>query len=749
MQAYRLPKNLSELPKATPIESTDPTKLKSLLKKHKLNDQEFAILRDIMERLPSFTELGIFSAMWSEHCSYKSSRVHLRRFPTTGPQVIQGPGENAGIVRLHKSLGVAFKMESHNHPSYIEPYQGAATGVGGILRDVFCMGARPIANLNCLRFGRRDHPRTKYLLSHAVKGIGDYGNCVGVPTVGGQIAFDKSYDGNCLVNAMTVGLIRDDQIFKGYASGLGNIVIYVGSATGRDGIHGATMSSDSFASKDSGERSAVQVGDPFTEKLLLEATLEVIDKKLIVGLQDMGAAGLSSSSFEMASRAGSGLFMNLDLIPVRTKNLSAYELMLSESQERMLMVADPKNWSALQDVFKKWQLSFAIIGEVTNTGRVQAVMNGVVEIDVPVDPITEAAPKYDRPIRRLSRNDRSETFGEILSRITSDAVKTLFLKMLEDTGDKAPIYRQYDSHIGRRTCLDSSDQSAAVLWIRTPETEDAPYLGLAVAAGCLEQYCSVDAKLGSMHSVTKIARALFAVGAKPLAITDCLNFGNPEDPVVMGQFSDSVDGISEACEALGAPVVSGNVSLYNETDGTSIAPTPMIGIVGRVDDIRSVRSAVIKKVCSVYLLTPKSRSYNLAGSLMAKQLELDGGSLTELNFDEELSAGAWIRAQSDHVQAVRDVGSGGVALTLTKMLIPEDLGFQSAVTDWKLLEWCGELSASYLVASDTLSKLAPPEAFDLIPLGQVKQSTEIELQGLGTFTNVELRNSFEKSCDFS
>jgi phosphoribosylformylglycinamidine synthase len=640
-------------------------------------------------------------------------------------------------------------MESHNHPSYIEPYQGAATGVGGILRDVFCMGARPIANLNCLRFGRRDHPRTKYLLSHAVKGIGDYGNCVGVPTVGGQIAFDKSYDGNCLVNAMTVGLIRDDQIFKGYASGLGNIVIYVGSATGRDGIHGATMSSDSFASKDSGERSAVQVGDPFTEKLLLEATLEVIDKKLIVGLQDMGAAGLSSSSFEMASRAGSGLFMNLDLIPVRTKNLSAYELMLSESQERMLMVADPKNWSALQDVFKKWQLSFAIIGEVTNTGRVQAVMNGVVEIDVPVDPITEAAPKYDRPIRRLSRNDRSETFGEILSRITSDAVKTLFLKMLEDTGDKAPIYRQYDSHIGRRTCLDSSDQSAAVLWIRTPETEDAPYLGLAVAAGCLEQYCSVDAKLGSMHSVTKIARALFAVGAKPLAITDCLNFGNPEDPVVMGEFSDSVDGISEACEALGAPVVSGNVSLYNETDGTSIAPTPMIGIVGRVDDIRSVRSAVIKKVCSVYLLTPKSRSYNLAGSLMAKQLELDGGSLTELNFDEELSAGAWIRAQSDHVQAVRDVGSGGVALTLTKMLIPEDLGFQSAVTDWKLLEWCGELSASYLVASDTLSKLAPPEAFDLIPLGQVKQSTEIELQGLGTFTNVELRNSFEKSCDFS
>ncbi|MFY7928214.1 MAG: phosphoribosylformylglycinamidine synthase subunit PurL, partial [Oligoflexus sp.] len=398
-----------------PLVTTDEAQLKPLLKKHKINDQEYKTLLQIVGRQPTLAELGVFSAMWSEHCSYKSSKIHLKKLPTEGSEVVVGPGENAGVVRLSGKLCAAFKMESHNHPSYIEPYQGAATGVGGILRDVFCMGARPVANLNSLRFGHREHPRTHYLFANVVKGIGDYGNCVGIPTVAGSVSFDKTYDGNILVNAMTVGLIHEDRIFKGFASGQHNLVVYVGSATGRDGIHGASMASDSFSSQASGERSTVQVGDPFAEKLLLEATLEVLDRGLVVGLQDMGAAGLTSSSFEMADRAGNGLYLNLDYVPTRAKNMSAYELLLSESQERMLMCVEPSRWDELQNCLRRWELPFAVIGIVTDTGRMQIVKNNVLEVDVLVAPLADSAPRYERPyVRPEPRFESDKSFRDLV-----------------------------------------------------------------------------------------------------------------------------------------------------------------------------------------------------------------------------------------------------------------------------------------------------------------------------------------------
>ena len=740
---------IDELPKAAPIDDQSEG-FEQLRARHKISPDEYQRLLKILGRSPTFAELGIFSSMWSEHCSYKSSRVHLGRFPTEGPHVVVGPGENAGVVRLGGKLCIAFKMESHNHPSYIEPYQGAATGVGGILRDVFCMGARPIANLNALRFGRRDHPRTPYLLEYVVRGIGDYGNCIGVPTVGGNISFDASYDGNCLVNAMTIGLVHEDRIFKGYATGQGNLVVYLGSATGRDGIHGATMASGSFDSSAAGERSTVQVGDPFTEKLLLEATLEALDQDLVVGLQDMGAAGLTSSAFEMAGRAGNGLFMDLDQVPVRTTAMSAYELLLSESQERMLMVVEPAKWPTLKRLLAKWELACTVIGEVTGTGRVQIHRSGLLEADIPVGPITDEAPRYERPMRARTHNTPVDTadsgqptgrttdqtsYDEVVASAIAAQGAAAFLELaLADTGSKQPIYQQYDHHIGVRTVLGPEHEGAAVLWTRQTDWSGpgSEYLGVVVAAACNERYCRMDPRQGAAHAVAKTARMIAACGGEPLAITDCLNYGNPEVPEVMWELSEGVDGISEACRALDVQVVSGNVSLYNETDGRSIAPTPMIGMVGRHDDVRKGVPAVAKGPGVLLLLGPKKLAPTFGGSLAAKLTfalnkrsskeaidrpgtQVDGhsslslgGTIPPIDWEVERQAIAFLKELTSAdlgVTAVRDCGDGGIAVTAAKFANGGELELELTLQD---LEWeasfdnatCsfGELAATYLLA---------------------------------------------------
>lgn len=709
---------------AKPIDTSHADHLAVLLRRHKISADEYQQVLKSLKRTPSLAELGVFSAMWSEHCSYKSSRVHLKRFPTTGPKVVVGPGENAGVVRLEGALCVAFKMESHNHPSYIEPYQGAATGVGGILRDVFCMGARPIANLNCLRFGERSHPKTNYLARRVVKGIGDYGNCIGVPTVGGSVTYDKTYNGNCLVNAMTVGLIRDDKIFKGFASGIGNLVVYVGSATGRDGINGASMASDSFSSQESGERSTVQVGDPYAEKLLLEATLEVLEKKLVVGIQDMGAAGLTSSSFEMAGRAGNGVFFDLDKVPLRAKNMTAYEIMLSESQERMLMVIEPKHWKELSEVLTRWGLAHAVIGHVTNTGRVEVKYQGVLEIDVEVGPLTDEAPLYRRPIADApQRTAESSALAALEQKLKVPAeAKKLFLRMLHDTGTPEPIYRQYDHHIGVRTVLGPDSGGAAVLWIRSEETKAHPWLGLAVAAGCNERRVKNDPFTGGADAVLSCVKDIAAAGGKPLAVTDCLNFGSAEDPKVMREFSDAVDGISKACLEFEIPVVSGNVSLYNSTDGESIHPTPMIGVVGRVDDIRLVTPAVAVKSENLWLLTPEKPELSLTSSLAAKLEDISPteGKLDDIAWEAEKKAIQILESfrKSQTLLAVRTVSQGGVGLTAIKMLLGSNKVSKTHSVYWcdesdnGATEFFGERAASYVVefveASD--AKAAVQEA---------------------------------------
>jgi phosphoribosylformylglycinamidine synthase len=703
--------NLDSAKLVPTIDETPGPVFDALLKKHKINKDEYERLRSVMGRAPTMAELGVFSAMWSEHCSYKSSRVHLRRFPTEGSNVVVGPGENAGVVRLSGKLCLAFKMESHNHPSYIEPYQGAATGVGGILRDVFCMGSRPVANLNALRFGSRKHPRTPHLREHVVRGIGDYGNCVGIPTVGGNVSFDDSYDGNCLVNAMTVGVIHKDRIFKGYATGQGNLVVYVGSATGRDGIHGATMASDSFGSKADSERSTVQVGDPFKEKLLLEATLEVLEKGLVIGLQDMGAAGLTSSSFEMAGRAGNGLLLDLDQVPVRTSRMTAYELLLSESQERMLMVVEPARWPELKAVLDRWLLDNAIIGVVTGTGRVQVLREGKLEADLPVAPMTDEAPKYDRPQRpRAPAAGDSRAFDEkVAGAIRSTGPDEVLLMMARATGDKRPIFQQYDHHIGTRTVHGPDEQGAGVLWMRSDWADPAePYLGLAVTASCNERYCRLDPRAGAQHAVLKSARMIAAAGGEPLAITDCLNYGNPEDPEVMWEFAQGVDGIADACRELGIPVVSGNVSLYNETDGKSIAPTPMIGMVGKVRDVRTSPPAVLKEKSELFLLTPQGARPTFGGSLAAQLLGLDMrlGEAPKIDWVAELESMKFLRraAAAGWLAACRDVGNGGIVATAAKMTLAKGLGLSLDLSHAPIeggdaiLRYFGEVSGTYILA---------------------------------------------------
>ncbi|MDJ0982353.1 MAG: phosphoribosylformylglycinamidine synthase subunit PurL, partial [Kiloniellales bacterium] len=563
----------------------EPSVTPELVAEHGLSPAEHDRMLTILGREPNLLELGIFSVMWSEHCSYKSSKKWLKTLPTEGPQVIIGPGENAGVVDIGEGLAAVFKIESHNHPSFIEPYQGAATGVGGILRDVFTMGARPVANLNALRFGDPEHPKTRHLLAGVVAGIGGYGNCVGVPTVGGEVNFHPAYNGNILVNAMTVGLAEQNKIFTSAASGVGNPIVYVGSKTGRDGIHGATMASAEFGEDSEEKRPTVQVGDPFTEKLLIEACLELMQTDAIEGIQDMGAAGLTCSSFEMASKGGTGVELDLDQVPCREDGMTPYEIMLSESQERMLMVLKPGREELAREIFRKWDLDFAVVGHLTDTGRMVIREAGAVVGELPIDPLAEASPEYDRPWTRTETRQRIEPAAVEAPLKPLEALKRLLGS--PDLASKRWVWEQYD-HMVMADTLRRPGGDAAVVRVHGSRR------GLAVTTDCTPRYCLADPFEGGKQAVAEAYRNLTAAGARPLAATNNLNFGNPERPEIMGQLVGAVQGMGEACRALDMPIVSGNVSLYNETQGQAILPTPVIGGLGVLEDCAKAPDIALK-----------------------------------------------------------------------------------------------------------------------------------------------------------
>lgn len=638
---------------------------------HGLSEEEYQRVLTALGREPNLVELGIFSVMWSEHCSYKSSRIHLKKLPTEGPQVICGPGENAGVIDIGDGQAAIFKMESHNHPSYIEPYQGAATGVGGILRDVFTMGARPVANLNALRFGRPDHPKMRHLISGVVHGIGGYGNCVGVPTVGGEVNFHPAYDGNILVNAMTVGVADQDKIFYSAASGVGNPIVYVGSKTGRDGIHGATMASADFGEDAEAKRPTVQVGDPFTEKLLIEACLELMASDAIVAIQDMGAAGLTSSSVEMASKGGVGIELIMDDVPQREEGMTAYEMMLSESQERMLMVLKPGREDFAEAIFRKWELDFAVIGHVTETGRMVLRHKGEVVCDIPLAPLADDAPLYDRP------HVPTEVPVAITSPGCQDPAADL-LKLMgsPDIASRRWIWEQYDHMVGGDTVQRPGGDAAVV---RVHGTQK----GLAMSTDCTPRYCYADPVTGGMQAVVETWRNITAVGAKPLAITNCLNFANPQRPEIMGQIVGCLEGMSQACRALDYPIVSGNVSLYNESKatggGSAILPTPAIGGVGLMADWSKSATIAFKGTGDVIVLigTPKGE---IGQSLWLREVHgiegRDAGPPPSIDLDAERRTGDLVRESitAGHLTAVHDVSDGGIAVTLAEMALAGNIG---------------------------------------------------------------------------
>jgi phosphoribosylformylglycinamidine synthase len=628
---------------------------------HGLSAEEFQRMCAILDRLPTWAELGVFSVMWSEHCSYKSSRVYLAELPTEAPWVVQGPGENAGAVDIGDGLAAVFKMESHNHPSFIEPYQGAATGVGGILRDVFTMGARPVASLNSLRFGAADHPRTGYLVAGVVAGIGDYGNSFGCPTVGGETHFHPSYDANILVNAFTLGIARTDRIFLGKAAGVGNPVLYVGSKTGRDGIHGATMASEEFTEDSEQRRPTVQVGDPFTEKLLLEACLEVMKSDAVVGIQDMGAAGLTSSSFEMAARAGTGVKLDLDRVPLREEGMTPYEILLSESQERMLLVAAAGREEEVERIFRKWDLDVEVVGEVTDDGHVTVLRHGEVVVRIPARPLADQAPRYERPcaepayLSEVQRFDPAEVpEPEDLDRTLADLVSS------PNLGSRAWIVRQYDQTV-RTNTLAGPGGDAAVLRVKgTPRA-------LALSSDCNHRWCYLDPRSGAAHAVAEAARNLACTGARPLGVTDCLNFGNPENPEIMWQFREAVRGMADACRALKAPVVSGNVSFYNETNGQAIHPAPVVAMVGLLEDASlRVRADFPEPGLPLFLLGDPAEPPIAASEYLARIHGREAGAPPPLDLEAEARLGDLLRELAGErlLASAHDCSEGGLAVAL-------------------------------------------------------------------------------------
>ncbi|MGN7297333.1 phosphoribosylformylglycinamidine synthase subunit PurL [Ferdinandcohnia sp. SAFN-114] len=659
-----------------------------------LSDSEFELIEKIIGRLPNYTETGLFSVMWSEHCSYKNSKPVLRKFPTTGERVLQGPGEGAGIVDIGDNQAVVFKIESHNHPSAIEPYQGAATGVGGIIRDVFSMGARPIALLNSLRFGELTSPRVKYLFEEVVAGIAGYGNCIGIPTVGGEIQFDASYEGNPLVNAMCVGLINHEDIQKGQAKGVGNTVMYIGAKTGRDGIHGATFASEELTEDSDAKRPAVQVGDPFMEKLLLEACLELVKSDALVGIQDMGAAGLTSSSAEMASKAGSGIEMNLDLVPQRETGMTGYEMMLSESQERMLIVVEKGREQEIQDIVNKYDLEAVAIGKVTDDKQLRLVHKGEVIADVPVDALAEEAPVYHKPSSEPA-SYREFKEMKIEAPKLEDVSQTLVDLLAQPTiASKEWVYDQYDYMVRTNTVV-APGSDAAVVRIR--DTQKA----LAMTTDCNSRYLYLDPEVGGQIAVSEAARNIVCSGGAPLAITDNLNFGNPEKPEIFWQIEKAADGISEACRVLNTPVIGGNVSLYNETNGEAIYPTPVIGMVGLIDDVSHITTQEFKEVGDLVYVIGEAKE-EFAGSELQKLIHGEiFGPVPELDLEIEK------RRQQQVLTAIRagviasahDVAEGGFAVALAeKTFGAKGLGVKVQIQGDAVTELFSETQSRFIVS---------------------------------------------------
>ncbi|WP_257929804.1 phosphoribosylformylglycinamidine synthase PurLQS, PurL subunit [Campylobacter lari] len=647
---------------------------KEIIKQHKISDEEYQEILNILGREPNLLELGVISAMWSEHCSYKSSKKYLNGFPTKAPWVIQGPGENAGVIDIGKGMAAVFKVESHNHPSFIEPFAGAATGVGGILRDVFTMGARVVAGMNSLKFGnihdKKIGKHQKYLVKGVVSGISHYGNCMGVPTIGGECAFDECFNGNILVNAFALGTCKIEDIFYAKAEGIGNPVIYVGSKTGRDGLGGAVMASDSFNESSKSLRPTVQIGDPFAEKLLMEACLELFKTDYIVGIQDMGAAGLTSSSFEMAGRSGSGMKLYLDKTPMREEGMTPYELMLSESQERMLICAKKGYEEKVIEIFNKWGLDAAIIGEVTDTGKMELFWHDELVGLIPIEPLSEKAPMLDRPVAKPKYLDEIKNYQFKLNIPTQEAFEKLLAD--ENVSNKAYIYEQFDSSVQTNTL--KSDGALGANSIRIKENNCL----LSMAIECNSRLNYVNPKIGAAAAVASAGRKIACSGARPLAISDCLNYGNPQNPEVMWQFAQGCEGIKLACKELNTPVVSGNVSLYNETDGVSIFPSPTIACVGVNEKAENVlKSYFSKDTSAIYLLGESKGAFG--GSLIAKVLDQKvAGELEDIDFNAELKLWDFLLKANEAklLDCANSIGIGGLAITLAKMSAKANLGIE-------------------------------------------------------------------------
>jgi phosphoribosylformylglycinamidine synthase subunit PurL len=693
------------------VASNEPAITPQLVAEHGLTPDEYARLVKLIGRTPTFTELGIFSAMWNEHCSYKSSKIHLRTLPTKAPWVIQGPGENAGVIDIGDGLAVVFKMESHNHPSYIEPYQGAATGVGGILRDVFTMGARPIACLNALSFGDPKHPKTRHLVAGVVAGIGGYGNSFGVPTVGGEMRFHRRYDGNCLVNAMAVGIAEKDKIFYSAASGVGMPIVYLGSKTGRDGIHGATMASAEFGADAEEKRPTVQVGDPFSEKLLLEACLEIMAKGCVIAIQDMGAAGLTCSAVEMGAKGDLGVTLDLDKVPCRETGMSAYEMMLSESQERMLMVLKPEKEKLAESIFRKWGLDFAVIGETTPSKRFVIKHGGTVMADLPIKELGDEAPVYERPFATNAQLPVIEPGSITPPMGIADALLTLIGS--PDLCAKRWVFEQYD-HVILGNTVQRPGGDAAV--VRVNEGPKA----LALTADVTPRYCEADPFEGGKQAVAEAYRNLSAVGARPLALTDNLNFGNPERPEIMGQLVGCIRGIGEAARALDFPIVSGNVSLYNETNGRAILPTPTIGGVGLLDDFTKSMTLAFKAEGESIVLVGATEG-RLGQSLYLREIcGREEGAPPPVDLAAERRNAEFVRMliRDGLAAAVHDISDGGVLVALAEMALASRIGavLEPPASIPAHAFWFGEDQARYLVTAKNAESILHRAAGAGIPV---------------------------------
>ena len=721
---------------------------REILEKHKLDFDDYNSIKIILGREPNLLEIGIFSAMWSEHCSYKSSKIYLKNFPTKASYVLQGPGENAGIIDIGNGIAAVFKMESHNHPSFIEPYAGAATGVGGILRDIFTMGARPVANLNSIRFGNiLDSSQSKlhkYLVRRVSAGIGDYGNCMGIPTIGGESSFEDCYNGNILVNAFSLGIVKKDSIFYSKASGVGNIIIYAGSKTGRDGLGGAVMSSNSFDENSVNLKPTVQIGDPFSEKLLLEACMELFSKNLVIGIQDMGAAGLTSSSFEMAYNSNSGMKLYLDKIPTRENNITPYELMLSESQERMLICAKKESAAEVIDVFNKWEVDVAIIGEVTSSGNMELFFNDTLVANIPIKPLRDSTPEIKQEIRYPKYLD--DICNISINKTTNKSQSDIFKIMLSsvDVVVKGFIYNQFDDSVMTNTIIGCGKGDASVIRVKENGVK------LAINLYCNPRYCYLNPREGAKIAVATSGRNCATRGAKPLAITDCLNFGAPKNPEVMWQFKETCDGIREACDILKTPVVSGNVSLYSQTDGLDIYPTPSIGMVGIIDEDSKVVDSALKKEGNLIVLLG-SISEDIGGSLYLKLIHNTVAMQPPIiNLDLEYRLWQLLKESVNFIESAKSIKEGGLAIAVSKMALWGDMGvnINTGFDDITLLfsetqsMACVEISGGNLHKLDDIAK-----TYDINykVIGNVeKQKNMINIDGI-SISNKDARDLYFNS----